>query len=110
MQESFLDSFQALSHLRGMWFSLFRPRTDPDASLVARIQALEASQARLEADMGSWEARAMKLSRELSRTLKSLAEIERRESLKASPDLDQLELMDEEPTMIQTALRIAHGR
>lgn len=51
----------------------------------------------------------MKLSRELSRTLKSLAEIERREALKLDPqDPDQLEI--EEPTMIQTALRLAHGR
>lgn len=89
-----------------MWWT---PRRNPDAALQARLEALEASQARLTADMGAWEARAMKLSRELSRTLKSLAEIERREALKLDPqDPDQLEI--EEPTMIQTALRLAHGR
>lgn len=62
--------------------------------------------------MGSWEARAMKLSRELSRTLKSLAEIERREQLKGQPrdpETLDMELEDADESSISYALRVSRG-
>lgn len=65
------------------------PRTDLSLALEARINALEGQVRELGAlpgDMVAWETRAAKLTRELSRHLKAIAEVERREQLRAQPE------------------------
>lgn len=66
-----------------------QPPTDHSEALEARVAALEGALRDLQAlpaDMVAWEARAMKLTRELSRHLKSIAEVERREQLRAAAE------------------------
>jgi hypothetical protein len=62
----------------------------------------------LQADQIAWESRATKLTRELSRTLKALAEIERREGIKKREE-PELELLDEEPDLVQRTLSFARS-
>ena len=92
-----------------MWW---RPRTDPSQAFEARLTALEAAVAGLRADMLEWEAGALQITQRLSRTLKSLAEMERRAALKVpdSKDPDQFDLEDEEDDLVTRMRRMTDGR
>lgn len=89
-----------------------RPSTHPSDASTGRLEALERDVKALRDDMIAWEARASKLTRELSRQLKAIAEVERREQLKQRDpaQLDALELTDEEPDLMTRVLRFADGR
>lgn len=89
-----------------MWpFSRLRPPPNPSAAPDPRPDELLARLRRLEDEFSAWEARLTKLTRENSRLLRSLAEVERREGKKV--DLE-MELEDEEDLVTRT-LRFGRG-
>lgn len=92
-----------------MWpFTRQKPCTDLCALTEARLQALEADNKALRAELVAWEARATKLAKELSRSLKSLAEVERREHLRQQDQAD-LEPEEEDLDLVQRTLRFGKG-
>lgn len=91
-----------------------RPRTDPPRlelaleALQLRVDVLERGIVALRGDLLAWEAAAAKMTRELSRHLKAIAEVERRQALKdQDPDPDPL---DEEEDLVTRTRRFAGGR
>lgn len=82
------------------------PRTsqDPESGLEGlwrAVRELRRDVAATQDAFALWEATAAKKTRELSRILKSLAEVERRERAKS----DELEL-EEEPDLVQRTLDV----
>lgn len=95
-----------------MWPFRTPPAPLPDLS-KERLDALERDVAALKgrlAEAASWEASWAKITREMSRTLRSLAEIERREQLRRGATEEDDPLEEPEETLVERTLRFGGQR
>jgi len=107
-----LDRGTELAYPSPMWpFRSHAPSTDRLDLAERRLEALESDLRSLRAELVAWEARAAKLTKELSRTLKSMAEVDRRERLRLQDLADQDEEVTEpaELDLVQRTLRFGKG-
>lgn len=83
------------------------PQQQALAALETRVHQVERDTVALRDDLAAWEARAAKLVREMSRTLKAMAEVQRREDLKAKPADEEED--QEELDLVTRTLRYSRG-
>lgn len=93
--------------MRGFLRRLLGLDIPPVDSVTARLDGLDEELRAFRSELVAWEARAAKLTREMSRHLKAIAEVERREAIKRG-DEEPEEAEDED--IVTRTLRFGRGR